>query len=55
MIRRSQVEKLKAATRELDKALRTGTRKEQARCHAVLSAAYRNSSNEEVTAAIRES
>lgn len=52
MVRQSQVVKLRRAAQEYEQALKTGTRQEQARCHAVLSAAYRNSSQDEVNAAI---
>ncbi|MGP3930464.1 hypothetical protein [Nonomuraea sp. KM88] len=52
MIRQSQVERLKAAVRAYERALRYGTSKEQARCHAVLNAAYRNSSRDEINAAL---
>ncbi len=52
MARGSQVWKLKAAAREYEQAMRTGTKQEQARCYAVLNAAYRNSSEEEIHIAI---
>ncbi|GAA3559649.1 hypothetical protein GCM10022419_045310 [Nonomuraea rosea] len=52
MVRRSQVEKIKTAVRELDTALKTGNRTQQERCYAVLEAVQRNSSNAEINAAI---
>lgn len=52
MVRRSQVEKVKTAVREYEKAVCTGQRTEIARRYAVLNAVYRNSSEEEINAAI---
>lgn len=51
MVRKSQVDKIKAAVREFDKATRTGSRHEQERCLAVLNAVCRNSTRAELNAA----
>jgi hypothetical protein len=52
MVRRSQVEKIRKAVREFDRALKTGDRTQKERCYAVLQALRRNSSNAEINAAI---
>ncbi|MEU7743225.1 hypothetical protein [Nonomuraea sp. NPDC049158] len=52
MVRQSQVEKIKTAARECDIAVMTGSRQEQERCLAVLNALERNSTRDEINAAI---
>ncbi|WP_153265501.1 hypothetical protein [Nonomuraea phyllanthi] len=51
MVRWSQVEKLKKAVREYEKAVSSGNKKEAARCYAVVNAVYRNCSQDEIDAA----
>lgn len=52
MIRASQVDRIKRAWRDYHEASRMGSRKDQARCNAVLNAVYRNSSEGEIWTAI---
>lgn len=52
MVRKDQVQRIRTAVREMDKAMRGGSRQEQERCYAVLEAVRRNSSSAEINAAI---